>query len=112
MSKKVNKVIYGGQTIVDMTDATAGASDILLGETAYLTDGTKATGTLPPVQESGFMMSNPDNELVLDWYGTQAECPYSVVLENGVYYLETVGENPYTISIDKGEYVLNFTFTT
>ena len=112
MSKKVNKVIYGNQTIMDVTDATGNAGDILLGKTAYIKDGSKATGTLTPVQESAFIVSNESNSHVLDWYGTQTDCPYEVVLENGVYYLETIGEHPYSISIEKNEYVLNFTFTT
>lgn len=40
-----NKVILGNTTLVDMTDATATASDILTGATAYIADGTLAVGT-------------------------------------------------------------------
>ena len=43
----VNKVIYGNETLVDMTDATADASKIQEGYTAYIADGRKVTGTLP-----------------------------------------------------------------
>lgn len=45
-----NKVIYGGTTLIDLTDATLGQSDgaqILDGETAYGKDGEKITGTCP-----------------------------------------------------------------
>lgn len=43
-----NKVIFGNQTIIDLTDATLGQSDgakILSGESAYGKDGEKITGT-------------------------------------------------------------------
>lgn len=43
-----NKVIYGGQTLIDLTDATLGKNDgakILASETAYGKDGEKITGT-------------------------------------------------------------------
>ena len=44
----INKIVYGGQTLIDLTDATLGASDgaqILTGQTAYGRDGEKITGT-------------------------------------------------------------------
>lgn len=45
----VNKVVYGNETIIDLTDATitgsAEASKILSAYTAYAADGSKVTGT-------------------------------------------------------------------
>lgn len=44
----INKVIYGNETKIDLTDASLGQSDgakILSGETAYGKDGEKITGT-------------------------------------------------------------------
>lgn len=43
-----NKVVYGGQVLIDLTDATLGANDgdkILSSQTAYGKDGEKITGT-------------------------------------------------------------------
>lgn len=43
-----NKIIYGGQTLIDLTDATLGQNDgaqILAGQTAYGKDGEKIAGT-------------------------------------------------------------------
>ena len=41
----VNKVVYAGQTVVDMTDATATADTVLAGYTAYGADGERIVGT-------------------------------------------------------------------
>lgn len=43
-----NKIIYGGTTLIDLTDATLGQADgdqILSGQSAYGKDGEKITGT-------------------------------------------------------------------
>lgn len=40
-----NKVVYGGTTLIDLTDATATADKILTGYTAYGATGEKLTGT-------------------------------------------------------------------
>ena len=41
----VNKVVYGGRTVVDMTDTTATADTVLAGYTAYGADGERIVGT-------------------------------------------------------------------
>lgn len=41
----INKVIYGGNTLIDLTDATAVANDVLSGKYFYGRDGVKTQGT-------------------------------------------------------------------
>lgn len=41
----VNKVVLGSETLIDLTDTTATASDVAQGKTLHLASGAKATGT-------------------------------------------------------------------
>lgn len=41
----VNKVIYGANVLMDVSDTTASISDVAMGETFYTNDGVKRTGT-------------------------------------------------------------------
>lgn len=42
----ISKVVYGANTIIDITDTTATASDVLNNKYFYLSDGTKKQGTI------------------------------------------------------------------
>lgn len=45
MTKVYNKVIYNGNTLVDLTSDTVQASHIYKGDTAHAADGSAITGT-------------------------------------------------------------------
>lgn len=45
MNMAKNKIIYGGEVLIDLTADTAQASDILSGRTAHIRTGEKVTGT-------------------------------------------------------------------
>lgn len=68
----VNKVIYGNNTLIDITDTTAVASDVLSGEYFYIADGTKVTGSL-----------------VVQNYYTGSSAPSSSLGNNGDLYLQS-----------------------
>ena len=41
----INKVVYSGSTVMDITDTTATESTVVKGKTFYKANGVKATGT-------------------------------------------------------------------
>lgn len=45
MPNTINKVIYGGTTLIDLTSDTVTTSDVLSGTTFHLASGATATGT-------------------------------------------------------------------
>lgn len=52
----VNKVVFGTETLIDITDSTITPETVALGETAYSASGEKIVGTMPQleiVQETG-----------------------------------------------------------
>lgn len=55
----VNKVIYGGKTLVDMTDATATPETVLEGYTAYGANGTRIVGTASATKRREVTISLP-----------------------------------------------------
>ena len=55
----VNKVVYGGKTLVDMTDATATPETVLEGYTAYGAKGTRIVGTASATKRREVTISLP-----------------------------------------------------
>lgn len=44
-----NKVVYGGDTLIDLSDDTVTAETLMSGVTAHLASGAPVTGTYTPV---------------------------------------------------------------
>jgi len=57
----VSKVIYGGETLVDLTSDTVTANDLAEGVTATAADGTQITGLLPKVDIDDALSSTSTN---------------------------------------------------
>lgn len=63
----VAKVTLNGTTLMDTTDATASADKILSTYTAYIKDGTKATGTLVPQENTDLIVTLSYNDQTEMW---------------------------------------------
>lgn len=53
-NENVNKVVYGNQTLIDITDTTADDESVADGEVFYKASGAKATGTMQYVKTITF----------------------------------------------------------
>lgn len=66
VEKAVNKVVYGSQTLIDISDTTATAQTILTGYSAYGADGHKINGVAQPFNglvyqdENGYIVFNEE----------------------------------------------------
>lgn len=62
-NQTVNKVEFGNQTIMDITDTSANANDVIEGEVFYSATGARTVGTLGDATTSTHgLMSAADKE--------------------------------------------------
>lgn len=78
----VNKVVYYGKTILDLTDDTVTAAKMLSGTTAHDKSGKKITGTYQSVTTCSVAMTNRAGEAVDIVYNTFANNVVSCVMES------------------------------
>ena len=105
----INKVVYGSNTLIDITDTTTSAADVVAGKDFYAQDGTKTTGTLIGATYDGegvVVLNNGSGEFESDiWY----ELPQEVTLAQGDYIM--TGIYPFKDDVDFTLFV-NFTNST
>ena len=61
-----NKVIYGDQTLMDITDTTASSEDVLEGEVFYSANGARSVGTLGDATQSAHGLMSAADKTKLD----------------------------------------------
>lgn len=86
----INKVEFGGRTLIDLTDTTATADKILTGYGAYGKDGVWVDGTAIESSPDGAVYQDSEGYVVLDdGPGTHVEIESLNVTENGTYTAPT-----------------------
>ena len=97
----INKVKFGNQTLIDLTDTTATADKILTGFGAYGKDGVWMDGSLVPGADDGYVYQDQDNYVVLDDdEGVGVGVTPLTVTENGTYNAGTRrAYNPVTVDV-------------
>lgn len=97
----INKVKFGNQTLIDLTDTTATADKILTGFGAYGKDGVWMDGSLVPGADDGYVYQDEDNYVVLDDdEGVGVGVIPLTVTENGTYNAGTRrAYNPVTVNV-------------
>lgn len=105
-ANRVNKVQYGQTVLLDVTDTTAEASDVAMGETFYTQDGVKRTGTksdASPININPNTASVADETLTIVGGGTAtlqsktvtpSGSTQTVQADSGYDGLDTVTVNP------------------
>ena len=63
-----NKIIYGNQTLMDITDTTASTEDVLQGQVFYSASGARSVGTLTDATTTTHgLMSAADKIALEEW---------------------------------------------
>lgn len=99
----INKVVYGGSTLIDITDTTATASDVLNGKYFYAADGTRTQGT---AVESGISIVESQDSgggTIISINGDATTVEPITIMENGVITAPTgIAYSPVTVNVSGG----------
>ena len=68
----VNKVVLGNETLVDLTDDTVTASDVISGRSFHLASGVQSTGSLSTATQSADGLMSSTDKTKLDGIATGA----------------------------------------
>lgn len=107
----INKVVFEGRTLIDLTDTTATADKIKTGYGAYGADGVWMDGTANTGGDNGDVYQDEEGYLVLaPGAGTNVSVTPLSVTENGTYSAPTgVAYSPVTVDVEQGETIPHYT---
>lgn len=75
-NQNVNKVVYAGNTLIDLTADDVTACDVLSGKKFHLSSGAEATGTMPNMGEiSGILKGDGAGSVTAAKAGTDYVTP-------------------------------------
>lgn len=95
----VNKVIYGDTVLIDITDTSAIASDVAMGEYFYTNDGVKRTGTK---SDASAITVNPSTASVTDENLTIVGGGSATLQTKSVSYTPSTSAQSETVTADSG----------
>lgn len=102
----VNKVVFGGDTLIDISDSTAVASDVAQGKYFYLATGEKVAGTSTGGGGSGdgYVWQDQDGYVHLSDEGSEQITVEALsVTQNGTYTAPTgTAYSPVTVNVSGG----------
>lgn len=109
----INKVEFGGRTLIDLTNTTATADKILTGYGAYGKDGVWVDGTAIESSPDGAVYQDSEGYVVLDdGPGTHVEIESLNVTENGTYTAPTgYAYSPVSVDVEPNVESLSITPT-
>lgn len=81
----INKVVFGGSTLIDITDTTATASDVLNGKYFYAADGSKVQGTAVSSVISVVESQDSGGGTIISISGNTSNLITKTITENGTY---------------------------
>ena len=86
----VNKVIYGDQTLIDLTDDTVSPSSLKLGSTAHDASGAQITGTADdaPKRTLAYIFDSSDSYAVSDYVYYEDKLYRCIVAHSGTWNSE------------------------
>ena len=62
----INRVDFGNETLIDISDTTAEAGDVLIGQTFYTKSGAPATGTLTDATTSIHGLMSAEDKVAIE----------------------------------------------